>query len=206
MKRLFSLCILLLPLFSEAQYIKTGIIVGMNAAQVDGDDLAGYKRVGLNTGAYARIPVGKHFSSTIELLYSQKGSREFPDTKIPNKKTYKLVLDYAEVPVLFQYHDRDRIMAGLGFSLGQLVRFLETRDEDKVIWDPQHPVKRQDYNMLFTASYLLARHWDINIRFSFSMANISKGSTSFNWNQKHINRYISFRLVYNINPDEKGAP
>lgn len=207
MKRLLSLCILLLPMLSQAQYIKTGIIVGMNAAQVDGDDLGGYKRVGINTGVYARIPVAKHFSTTIELLYTQKGSREYPDVKIPNKTTYKLVLDYAEVPVLFQYHDRDRIMAGVGFSLGQLVRFKETRQEITIPYIPDPPVKRRDYNMFFTASYILARHLDLNIRFSFSVANISLGSSAYNWNQKHINRYISFRLIYNINPDKKeGAP
>jgi len=201
MKRLILTGVLLLPMLVHSQYIKTGVILGVNASQVDGDGIAGFKRLGLNTGLYARIPLAKHFSASIELLYSQKGSRQFPDSKNPGKRSYKLALDYAEIPLLIEYQDLDKISAGLGFSVGQLVRFKETRQEFEISYSPEPPVKKRDYNIVFTASYLLAPHWDINLRYAFSLANISLGSTAYEWREKHTSKFLSFRVIYNINPE-----
>jgi len=58
------------------QRIKGALIAGMNVSQVDGDEIYGFKKVGLNAGASATLPIGKWFTFTIETLYSQKGSNQ----------------------------------------------------------------------------------------------------------------------------------
>jgi hypothetical protein len=60
----------------SAQRIKGAVIAGMNLSQVDGDEVYGYNKVGLNAGASAILPVGKWFSFSIETVYSQKGSKQ----------------------------------------------------------------------------------------------------------------------------------
>ena len=56
-----------------------GVIVGMNFTQVHGDNLAGFNKFGLNTGAIAHINLNKSWSVSFEVLYTQKGSATFPD-------------------------------------------------------------------------------------------------------------------------------
>src|SRR5688572_14807215 len=80
---------------------KPALIIGMNATQVDGDDLAGYRKVGLNAGAAAYIRLPKNFSINFEILYSQKGARASANQYILNSQDYKLVLDYVDIPIIF---------------------------------------------------------------------------------------------------------
>src|SRR5207249_3932615 len=52
-----------------------GLIVGCNFTQVDGDNYAGYHRAGLNAGGIVYANLGDHLAASLEILYSQKGSR-----------------------------------------------------------------------------------------------------------------------------------
>lgn len=62
----------------------------------------------------------------MELLYSQKGSSHKGGSDSLYSYTYKLVQDYAEIPVLVHYSDRRAIAGGVGFSYGQLINYKET--------------------------------------------------------------------------------
>ena len=70
---------------SFSQHILGAISAGINLSQVDGDQVYGYNKVGLNIGPSAIIPFGKNkqWSVTLELLFSQLGSRQ----KYVNAKT-----------------------------------------------------------------------------------------------------------------------
>ncbi|MEZ5082305.1 MAG: outer membrane beta-barrel protein [Bacteroidales bacterium] len=124
------------------QRIQGAVIAGMNLSQVDGDEVYGYKKVGLNTGLGALLPIKKRFLLTMEILYNQKGAYERDqyirfdqDTSgkiIEITGKYQLKLDYLEVPILFLYNDRDIITAGAGFSYGRLVSVKEYEHGQKV--------------------------------------------------------------------------
>ena len=112
---------------AKAQRILGAVSLGMNLTQVDGDEYFGYHKIGLNVGPMVAVPFGKkkNWSVSMELLYSQKGSKHNGST---DSTTYKLVQDYAEIPVLIHFTDKKLISGGLGFSYGQLINYKETKN------------------------------------------------------------------------------
>ena len=58
------------------QRIMGAAIVGLNATQVDGDEVYGYKNFGLNAGLSAIVPFNNKWSVSIENIYSEKGAHQ----------------------------------------------------------------------------------------------------------------------------------
>jgi hypothetical protein len=48
------------------------------STQVDGDDLAGFNKIGINVGPIIHINFNPNWSASMELLYSQKGHVQNP--------------------------------------------------------------------------------------------------------------------------------
>ena len=53
---------------------KPMIILGFNATQISGDNIAGYRKYGCNCGIGTFVRLPKNFSLGFEMLFSQKGS------------------------------------------------------------------------------------------------------------------------------------
>ena len=53
---------------------KLGLVAGLNAAQVDGDDLAGYDKLAFVVGGQVSYRIDKYLMPSVSILYSQKGS------------------------------------------------------------------------------------------------------------------------------------
>lgn len=118
---------LILTSVAQAQIVKGEVFVGANITQVDGDECYGFRKFGVHAGAGALIPVTKWFDIGLEVLYSQKGARK-RDTLSSSStfaRTYKLNLDYVEVPLMFYFTDKNRYSLGVGVSYGRLVRLNE---------------------------------------------------------------------------------
>ncbi|MDP1622578.1 MAG: porin family protein [Bacteroidales bacterium] len=118
---------LLCPSVLHAQRILGAVSLGMNITQVDGDEFIGYHKIGLHVGPMVAIPFGKNrnWSVSMELLYSQKGSNHSGST---DSTGFRLVQDYAEIPLLIHYTDKKLISGGLGVSYGQLINYKETKN------------------------------------------------------------------------------
>src|SRR6188474_2797152 len=89
--------------YQPSMRIRGGVIFGMNASQIDGDDYAGYRKVGLNFGFYGQIPVSKRFFLSTEILYSQKGAKNPVTPNTPVQYWYTWNIQYAEIPLLIHY-------------------------------------------------------------------------------------------------------
>ena len=80
--KLFLLCVLLFPALHEvqAQRFKGEIIAGLNASQVDGDEVYGFAKFGANAGLGVMLPFSftgkeeKNWAVSMEMLLHQKGS------------------------------------------------------------------------------------------------------------------------------------
>ncbi|MDR1346613.1 MAG: PorT family protein [Bacteroidales bacterium] len=195
MKRLF---LLLLGLFllhnAEAQRFIGSAIFGGNISQVDGDMVAGYKKIGFNTGGSLMIALDRkqRFFITMELLYTQKGSYQKADRNYPiipvdsadlwkidpsfsqnNSIKYKLRFDYAEIPILFHYEDpRTGWAFGAGFAWGRLVYIKEIENGYHLISTVQSPdfwYKRNDWSVLADIKIRLYKGLKLNFRFQYSM-------------------------------------
>jgi len=197
------------------QRIQGAVIAGFNLSQVDGDEIFGFKKIGVNAGVGATLPIGKNFSFSIETLYNQKGSnqgKQYSDTDSLGNElngAYKLRLDYLEIPVLFQYNDRDIITAGVGFSYGRLVRVEEYEHTRKVETTTLNggPYSRSDYNVIADVRFRVLKkfpRFKLNLRYAYSMVKIrtrdfydTRGQ--YDTTRDQFNNLISFRLIYMFN-------
>ncbi len=119
---IFLFFFLMLASWGRTQTFEAGLILGVNASQVNGDFLAGYDKLGLHTGLKVRVSTWEHIEWSVELLLSQRGSR--PD--IFTEDSRKIHLNYVEIPILIGFKDWQKddfykIRFEGGFSYGRLV-------------------------------------------------------------------------------------
>ncbi len=133
LKNLLILALVLLVFGADAQEegipsrrFGATIVAGFNASQIDGDESAGFNKVGINTGLRSDIFLTTKTELNIGVLFSQRGSR--PDSKELFLDEFIFGLNYIQVPVLFSYKDwyQDdgnfhRVRAFGGLSYGRLV-------------------------------------------------------------------------------------
>lgn len=148
---------------------KGGIIGGFNLSQIEGDDAAGYNKIGIQAGARVAIVLKEKMDLGIEMLFSQRGSaaRNINQGAFP----FKLTLNYIEVPVLFNYmdwqvEDEDyyRLHFHAGFSYGRLISFAS---DDLVIIDDF--IRDNDVSWIGGATYYINENLGITARYSRSL-------------------------------------
>lgn len=189
-----------------SQIFKGEIIGGTNLSQVDGDEAYGYKKYGLLGGVGVIMPVYKNWSLSIETLYSQKGSKLRPQFNDSLDGSYKLKLNYAEVPFMIQYTDRDVASAGIGVSWNRLVKVDEFRNGYQVdsVSILTKVFDRDDWMAFADVRVRVFKGLILNARYSYSIDKIATrtviDSESGKPNVRNwYNNVWSFRLIYMIN-------
>lgn len=176
------------------QIIQPAIILGFNSTQIDGDNLSGFRKFGANGGAGAFIMLPKNFSVNFEILYSMKGSKSSNSEAARYGGDYKLILDYIDIPIGFNYHDKERAIFGMGVVLNNLVRYQETFGATKLDSD----YKRFGVEVMANLSFVIKRHYGINFRYQYSITQINNGATATNPFQEGAQRsnILTLRFMY----------
>jgi hypothetical protein len=204
------------------QRIKGELIAGMNLSQVDGDEIYGFDKEGLNMGLGAIVPLGKHFAFSIETLFNQKGSyqgKQEEDVVTDSSgniiaiwtREYKLKLDYLEVPVMIHFVDKDILSVGTGVSYGRLVNVKEW-EQGKFIETTTlngGPYGRNDYNVLFDLNFRIHKkisRFKFNIRYAYSISKIRTRDFYdklgvYTGTRDQYNNLFSVRLIYVFNEE-----
>ena len=125
---LFLALLIAAPAPLHAQIIKGELILGGNISQVDGDECYRFRKPGFHAGAGALIPLTSWMDVGLEVLFNQKGA--YKGDSINQhlglySGTYKLNLNYAEIPVMVYVTDKDRYSLGVGVSYGRIVGLHE---------------------------------------------------------------------------------
>ena len=194
--------------YVAGQRIMGAAIIGVNASQVDGDEVYGYKKFGLNTGLSAIVPFGDHWAVSIENIYNQKGAHQKPIYSDSLDGSYDLKLNYLEVPVLVHFNDKDIITVGAGFSWGRLIKVSEQRNG----WDmPATTLKsgiynKNDFNVLVDVRFRVFDRFRFNVRYAYSMTPIATREVVDSKTLKpnirdQYSGLFSFRLIYVFNED-----
>lgn len=111
MNKLFCSFIIFLFLFffsidnyAQEQRFKAGVLIGVNAAQINGDQTAGFNKLGIVGGLRGVAILKDKMELSVEMLFSQRGSQTelIPDQFVVQRVIH---LNYIEVPVLFNYMD-----------------------------------------------------------------------------------------------------
>jgi hypothetical protein len=206
--RFCTLSLMMLLLLSgttvHSQVIKGALTGGFNLTQVDGDEVYGYKRLGLTIGPAAIVPIDNRWSFSIETLFSQKGAYQrwapaYNDT-IPFY--YKLHLNYLDIPLMIHFEDRETITVGAGFSYGRLVGAREWEYGVQTPTDTRGPYLGYDLNALVDLRFRLNGRLKFNFRYAYSMVPIRTRQYSNpggQWTRKQYNNMLTFRLIYVFN-------
>ncbi len=188
----------------HARLFYAGLIGGANFAQVDGDNFAGYHKVGLNVGGIGYVKLQKHVAVSWEILYSQKGAKsDFPrqsgiDTIWILK--YGINANYAEIPLMFNYFDKRKSHVGIGVSFSRLVSSSETLTTSHPGYPVdlnKYPFVKSNYDFLAGAQLHLVKGLFLNIRFQYSIIPIRNDSPpNFSRAPQQYSNLWTVRLMY----------
>jgi opacity protein-like surface antigen len=218
LKRYFFLCALMIPIISVAQenyfnkprsdgsqrFIHGGIVGGINASQLDGDNYSGFHKAGLNIGFTAFRSIAPKWLLNLELLYSQKGVRNIQMYNSPAVGSvpieYKASLNYVEIPLMIHYDVGEKIFLGAGVSYSRLISDKELMDSYTSATTSylENTFKKEDLNYLFGVSYQLYEGLFVRARYQYSInsvrsyPNIPQPFTAM----KQFNNLFALQVMY----------
>jgi hypothetical protein len=197
-KLILFLAILIIPTFAMAQKgtFKAGLIGGFNASQIDGDLLAGYNKLGFHGGATVSVQIKEMWRPSIEVLFSQQGSRSSADETLIYGAFTRYSFDYVEIPILMNYVDGG-FMLNAGLSFSRMVRLRElTLDEVDLIDIEGDNVNKNNVNLLAGIGYFFNDHVGIELRYSYAPFSVVDYNNSTTFSKPYVVKLLTFRTVY----------
>lgn len=218
-KFLLIIVFCLLGFVSSAQMLKAYAVVGLNASQIDGDEVFGYEKFSPQAGLGIIMPFNMRkpnegWQASAELLYSQRGAKETLD---PFR--YNTSLHYVDIPLMVHFVD---VKGGLTFGLGaQYGRLFKIKEDwglpSTIIESFERPVdgqlpafNRNDFCLVADVRFTIWEKIKFSFRYQYSLMPIREdvwfyngypaGSNGFkSWSRDFRNNYMSFRILYMIN-------
>lgn len=196
MKKIYIIILLSFPVLIYSQRFKGGVMFGLNASQIDGDDLAGYNKAGLMGGVFVFTDFNSKWRGQMELKYSAKGS----STPKGSSDNYKYRLRYVEMPILLEYALFKKVHLQAGGSVGYLF--------NAGIYNGFGYDKFQDDVMPYTTEVaictglnaILFDQISFNARFSYSLLPIREKfpNSTYADNGTWYNNVVTFGIYYKI--------
>jgi len=180
-----------------------GVLVGGNFSQVDGDNYAGYHKVGLNVGGIVYTHLAEHLAVSLEILFSQKGAKgnqeQMANANAFMINKYQTTLNYAEIPIQLCYFDKRRSHFGGGLSYSQLISVKETATTTPTYTDDfeKYPFKKSDLNFVIGGNLHLWKGLFFNLRFQYSLISIRNDiPPGFGDRGQQFNNMWTARVMY----------
>ena len=166
---------------ASAQNMNIGVKGGLNSYTVENYNTDFDSKIGFHLGLMSHFHMGDQFGLQPELVYSMQGAKS---------GNTELLLDYINVPVLFQY------MFDNGFRLhvGPQIGFLLNAEVDNngSTLDLKNDFKPVDVALSFGASYVNpASGFGIDARYNLGITDITENS-----NFETTNRGIQIGVFY----------
>jgi hypothetical protein len=195
------ICISLFLFISDiimAQKFGGGITLGFNASQIDGDDLAGYNKIGWNSGLNTSYNLNDPWQINVDFLFSQRGSQSqlIPDD---TESLRKITLNFVELPVYIAYQDWKiedgfyKVQGFAGLSAGRLFSIKNALGDDDINSDN---FLKNDLSYILGAKFMFTKHLGITGRYTRSFLRMYKnpedGSKSL------LSYFLNFSLFYKI--------
>lgn len=193
-KKILSVCIIFI--FCKisdgiSQRFQFATVGGLNASQIDGDSLYGYKKLGLHIGGRISYINKNSFDIALEMLYSQRGASK---TLSENRPKDVIQADFIEIPIVFNirdwYNEKDnyhKVRAEFGVSVAQMVLIESAK------FDVQNFSKR-DISWFLGGGLRFSRNIGIAGRYTSSFINMYPDSSGRL--PKFKSYFLTFRLEY----------
>lgn len=179
-----------------------GIIVGLNASQIDGDLAAGYNKAGLLVGLRGGAYLTEKASITIDMLYSQRGSRRVAKADEAYFDTKNISTTYIELPLLFHFkdwrveYDDGSAYHKVGIEAGPVVSYLLQPTVENTVYDTE----ADNFNTIDIAwtlgvSYYFNEHIGLTARYLRSVTPV------YNHNKhiKTLNSLYGYNFSFSMN-------
>ena len=178
-----------------------GVVVGGNLSQVDGDSYAGYHKAGLNAGGIVYVHLEDKLAASLEILFSQKGSRGHRVQESGIQGTYitkyRIDLNYAEIPLQINYFDRRRSHFGGRFSYSQLISSKETIETSMgPVATDTFKFRKADLNFILGGNLHIWKGLFLNLRFQYSLIPIRKDIPPGYGRSQQFNNMWTVRVMY----------
>ena len=196
MKKLIFILFLFISISTFAQKrFRAGVKLGISTSQVDGDTYGGYHKAGIAGGIFVTGKLSEKWTAQLEMMYIQKGAKHTGDRDNGDYSFYMAQLNYLEVPVLFQYHQK-KFAIEVGASFGYLMNEHEYTDFADLTGVRPHNKTDGDYNL--GISYAIIKNLNLNWRYSYSFISIRDYvSGAKRWyNPGERNNVLAFSLTY----------
>jgi len=189
--------LLFIPFFSFSQYFEGGVVAGLSASQVDGDTYWGFNKLGLLGGGWVRRMFSDNVGGQLEVRYIMKGAYEAEN--VDNIVYYKLALHYADVPVLINYHYRDRVLFELGLSPEFLV-YNQEYDQYGQTPEDAPPFHLFNLSAIGGIGYIFLERFTANVRYNYSVIPIREHASGQTYllNKGQYNNVLTFSVYYQI--------
>lgn len=181
---------------AAAQRFIGSVVAGANFAQIEGDLVHGFYKVGFNGGLGLTLPVNRKqtWMVSVELLYTMKGSVKHSiigdfdtavfapsmytdvDRSVPYdpKTKCNISLDYVQVPVMVHFEERySGCTFGLGFAWGRLVRAHEVYyGFTRTTTARSGTYSKNDWSVVADVDFRLYKNLTLNFRYEYSIVPI----------------------------------
>lgn len=208
-KTTLSICLFSLLILGNGisqQRFRAGLVAGLNASQILGDNVGGYNRLGVQGGMRALAVLTDRTDISFEILYSQRGSYNKDGSPVCYNGPVEIATRYIEVPVLFSFkdwlneeEDYYRIQASAGFSFGRLMSASSIGSCHDDLTDL---FSKNDFSFTCGAEYFSSKRLSFGMRWSRSinwLYNRKKGD-ALEPNPRNENSlrgfFLSFRTAY----------
>ena len=188
-----------------AQRFSAGILAGLNASQIDGDNLAGFDKLGLTGGIKTVMDFDSPWKINMEFLYSERGSR--PDIFNPDyDPDIEISLKYIEIPVYVSIGDwwqeegkYYKMSLHTGLSYGRLLDakttdYYNTAEES---YDNLVPYfSENDLSWLIGATYRMSPRWGVTARYSRGIIPLLDPEKHDLATERLLSYWLTFRFEY----------
>ncbi|HTN46688.1 MAG TPA: outer membrane beta-barrel protein [Flavipsychrobacter sp.] len=186
-----------------------GVTVGGNISEVIGDAYHGYHKLGWHIGPGVVTKFNQSIlGMSLELLYSQKGSRGvkqlYSNAVGDYFERYYLDLNYVEVPVQLLIIPQPRYYVGAGLSYSRLIkskeRMVTMQQLPGIFREEDYPFLKEDWNWLVSAKYQFWRGWFVGARYARSLKPIRRAEqVPYYFGSGHqYNMYFTISVSYLI--------
>ena len=102
-----------------------GFTAGTTAAQVRGDGIDGFNKLGFHAGAVLDIRQFQNLGFQMGMVFNQKGSRKTQNINAGDFTTWAYRFTYVDVPLTLVYDFKEHYTVGGGIQPGVLISGLE---------------------------------------------------------------------------------
>lgn len=189
--------------YDQEHVFRGGITAGANVSELIGDAWHGYHKPGFH-GGFIVYAMWGHISSSLEILYSQRGSRGVREVASVYAgsyfEKYYLDLNYVEIPLQAHLYVHKASHVGVGLSWSGLIDSREeiATDQPVHLQAAQHPFSGSDLAFVGSINWALYKRWFVTVRYQHSLRPVREARyVPYNMGSgNQYNTWFSVRLMY----------